>query len=253
MKFDDEFPKRVASARARLGITQAELAELVGVVQRQIAAYENGESKPRMGALIRLSKALNTSIAWLTEGAPRLILERGDSDPHGEIAIIDTKSVSKWLDPTEDHSSLITKLHKTTNILGEFSFAIINSDPAMAFSGTDGYGFPIGSIVYFDPSIEVKDQDFVLAILPNGNCIFRQIFMGFGGPQLNALDSRYPPESVKNMAEDDVGPTLISAVGCSYQLPAMNRIEVSNINLHVLQKALYPTPSSMVDGKDEKE
>lgn len=40
MKFDEDFPKRVASARAQLGITQTQLAEMVGVVQRQIAAYE---------------------------------------------------------------------------------------------------------------------------------------------------------------------------------------------------------------------
>lgn len=223
MKFDDEFPKRVANARAKLGITQSELAERVGVVQRQIAAYENGESRPRMGALLRLSKALNTPMTWLTEGAPLLVLERGDAEPHDEIAIIDIKNVSKWLDPAEDRSKLILKLHKTTNILSDLSFALINRDPAMAFSDADGYGFPLGAIVYFDPNIEAEDQDFVLVLLPNGNCIFRQIFMGFGGPQLNALDSRYPPESVASLVEDDIDPMLIPAVACSYQLPAMNR------------------------------
>lgn len=223
MKFDAEFPKRVSSARARLGITQAELAEKVGVVQRQIAAYENGESKPRMGALLRLSRALGTSITWLTEGAPLLILERGDAEPHDEIAIIDIKNVSKWLDPSIDRAELTVKLHKTTNILSDLSFAIINRDPAMAFGDADGYGFPLGSIVYFDPNIEAEDQDFVLALLPNGNCIFRQIFMGFGGPQLNALDSRYPPESTNSYIDDDVHPIFIPAVGCSYQLPAMER------------------------------
>lgn len=223
MKFDDEFPRRVASARARLGITQAQLAERVGVVQRQIAAYENGESKPRMGALLRLSSALNTPITWLTQGDPLLILEKGDAEPHDEIAIIDIKSVSKWLDPSEDRAKITIKLHKTTNILSDLSFAIINRDPAMAFSEADGYGFPIESIVYFDPNIEVEDQDFVLALLPNGDCIFRQIFIGFGGPQLNALDSRYPPESISDLIKDDIDPIYIAAVGCSYQLPAMKR------------------------------
>ncbi|MFQ6285594.1 helix-turn-helix transcriptional regulator [Yersinia enterocolitica] len=225
MKFDDKFPRRVANARAQLGITQAELAEKVGVVQRQIAAYENGESKPRMGALLRLSKALNKTITWLTQGEPLLVLESGDVEPYDEIAIIDIKDVSKWLDPLQDKRSLVKKLHKTTQILSDFSFAIINNDPAMAFGDADGNGFPIGSIVYFEPNIEAEDQDFVLALLPDGNSIFRQLFVGYGSPLLNPLDSRYPQEPLRNYVDDDGDePIIIPAVGCSYKLPSAGRI-----------------------------
>ncbi|WP_447871988.1 helix-turn-helix domain-containing protein [Serratia fonticola] len=224
MKFDDEFPKRVASARAQLGITQTELAEMVGVVQRQIAAYENGESKPRMGSLMRLSKALSKPMTWLTQGEPLLVLERGDAEPHDEIAIIDIKDVSKWLDPLQDRSALVKKLHKTTYILSDLSFAIVNSDPAMAFGDADGNGFPIGSIVYFEPNIDAEDQDFVLALLPNGSSIFRQLFVGYGGPVLNPLDSRYPQEMLGKYSEDGYEPMIIPAVGCSYKLPSASRI-----------------------------
>lgn len=225
MKFDDDFAERVANARAQLGITQTELAERVGVVQRQIAAYENGESKPRMGSLLRLSKALNKPITWLTQGDPLLVLDRGDAEPHDEIAIIDIKDVSEWLSPANDRSHLIKKLHKTTHILSELSFAIINSDPAMAFGDADGNGFPLGSTVYFEPNIEAEDQDFVLALMPDGSAIFRQLFIGYGGPLLNPLDSRYPQEKLHDYYDDEdySDPIVIPAVGCSYPLPAAGR------------------------------
>lgn len=224
MKFDEDFPRRVASARAQLGITQTQLAEMVGVVQRQIAAYENGESKPRMGSLLRLSRALGKPMAWLAQGEPLLIIERGDSEPHDEIAIIDIKDVSKWLDPAHNRDSLVKKLHKTSYILSDLSFAIVNNDPAMAFGDPDGNGFPIGSIVYFEPNIDAEDQDFVLALLPDGSAIFRQLFVGYGGPLLNPLDSRYPQEAIRKYHEDGYEPMLIPAVGCSYKLPSSRRL-----------------------------
>ncbi|MEJ5176971.1 helix-turn-helix domain-containing protein [Erwinia sp. MYb416] len=68
MNFDSSFPKRVATARQAIGMTQAELAKAVGVVQRQIAAYEGAEARPREKVLVNLAAALGTSVAWLTTG-----------------------------------------------------------------------------------------------------------------------------------------------------------------------------------------
>ncbi|MEI4896930.1 helix-turn-helix transcriptional regulator, partial [Klebsiella pneumoniae] len=66
--FDDSFPNRVSIARTALGLTQDELAQKVGVVRRQIAAYEGGEAKPRINALQNLAAALGTTTSWLTSG-----------------------------------------------------------------------------------------------------------------------------------------------------------------------------------------
>ena len=40
---EDGFPQRLLSERSRQNLTQQELANMVGISQRQIAAYEAGE------------------------------------------------------------------------------------------------------------------------------------------------------------------------------------------------------------------
>lgn len=56
--------------RTKLGMTQAELAELVGVARVSIIAIENGRFIPTTETALRISQALNVSIEkifWLQE------------------------------------------------------------------------------------------------------------------------------------------------------------------------------------------
>lgn len=52
------FPERLAWARAEAGLTQRELAEKSGISVPQIARYEGGLSKPRLGAALKLARVL---------------------------------------------------------------------------------------------------------------------------------------------------------------------------------------------------
>ncbi|QWU34868.1 helix-turn-helix domain-containing protein [Serratia ureilytica] len=59
--------ERVRTRREALGITQTELADLVGIRQQSIASIENGETKnPRK--IFELSQALKCSMQWLKTG-----------------------------------------------------------------------------------------------------------------------------------------------------------------------------------------
>ncbi|MEN8173925.1 MAG: helix-turn-helix transcriptional regulator [Chloroflexota bacterium] len=56
--------------RKNLGLTQAQLAELVGVARVSIIAVENSRFLPTIETALRISKALNMpieSIFWLKE------------------------------------------------------------------------------------------------------------------------------------------------------------------------------------------
>lgn len=56
--------------RIKLGMTQAELAELVGVARVSIIAIESGRFIPTIETALRISQALNNSIEkifWLQE------------------------------------------------------------------------------------------------------------------------------------------------------------------------------------------
>jgi transcriptional regulator with XRE-family HTH domain len=60
---------RIARARKESGLTQEELAALVGVSPRSIQGYEAGKVVPyrRMG---QLAQAVNREVGWMLEGDP---------------------------------------------------------------------------------------------------------------------------------------------------------------------------------------
>jgi transcriptional regulator with XRE-family HTH domain len=53
---------RVAERRKELGLSQAELAELVGTTQSAIARLESGGRPPRIDTLLRIAEALDCDL-----------------------------------------------------------------------------------------------------------------------------------------------------------------------------------------------
>jgi DNA-binding XRE family transcriptional regulator len=49
-------------AREQAGMTQAELAVVLGIKQPNIARWETGERLPRVDTAVRLAKALGTTV-----------------------------------------------------------------------------------------------------------------------------------------------------------------------------------------------
>ena len=60
------FSEKVRDARASLGLSQPQVAQMAGVSVRSILAYEKGEMVPRQGTMLKLAKALQVSVKFLT-------------------------------------------------------------------------------------------------------------------------------------------------------------------------------------------
>lgn len=60
------FSEKVRDARASLGLSQPQVAQMTGVSVRSILAYEKGEKLPRQGTMLKLAKALQVSVKFLT-------------------------------------------------------------------------------------------------------------------------------------------------------------------------------------------
>ena len=61
---------KIKELRAELGMTQAQLAELVGVARVSIVSIENGRFIPTIETALRISRALNVpieNIFWLKD------------------------------------------------------------------------------------------------------------------------------------------------------------------------------------------
>ena len=71
---DDErrkqFGARLRKMRQLLGLTQAELAEKIGMSKQAITLYETGRREASYKNLVALSRALNVTTDWLLDAPP---------------------------------------------------------------------------------------------------------------------------------------------------------------------------------------
>jgi ribosome-binding protein aMBF1 (putative translation factor) len=74
--FFAQIAERVAERRKELGLSQAELAELVATTQSAIARLESGGRPPRIDTLLRIADALDCEL--LVELKPRTRTKRGE-------------------------------------------------------------------------------------------------------------------------------------------------------------------------------
>lgn len=68
---------RIAEHRKAQDLTQAQLGELVGVTQQQIASFEIGRRRIPVSTLPLLAKALGVGIETLIDGKPKATGKRG--------------------------------------------------------------------------------------------------------------------------------------------------------------------------------
>lgn len=62
-----EIGKKIATARKNAGMTQTELAEIIGVYQKDISRWERNELKPNIEYFAQICKALNISADEILE------------------------------------------------------------------------------------------------------------------------------------------------------------------------------------------
>jgi ribosome-binding protein aMBF1 (putative translation factor) len=75
--FFGQIADRVAERRKELGLSQAELAELVATTQSAIARLESGGRPPRIDTLLRIANALDCEL--VVELKPRTNMKRGEA------------------------------------------------------------------------------------------------------------------------------------------------------------------------------
>jgi ribosome-binding protein aMBF1 (putative translation factor) len=75
--FFGQIADRVAERRKELGLSQAELAELVATTQSAIARLESGGRPPRIDTLLRIANALDCEL--VVELKPRTKTKRGEA------------------------------------------------------------------------------------------------------------------------------------------------------------------------------
>ena len=191
MSLDSSFPLRVAMARNSLGFTQAELAKKVGVVARQIAAYEGGEARPRDKALHNLAAALGTTSDWLATGSgigPDVKNVRKTVT----VPLIPVYTIIQASSATEGiAASSASDFIACPEGAGENSFAFIVQGDSMTCDGP--VSFPDGTIITIDPDVKPEHGDFGLFFLRDSTeATFKQLVIDQGKHYLKGLNPAWP-------------------------------------------------------------
>jgi transcriptional regulator with XRE-family HTH domain len=66
---DDHVGARIRERRIMLGLTQQQLAEMIGVTYQQAHKYERGINRVSAGRLYEIARVLNAPITYFYEGA----------------------------------------------------------------------------------------------------------------------------------------------------------------------------------------
>ncbi|EMN3010603.1 TPA: helix-turn-helix domain-containing protein [Proteus mirabilis] len=194
MNIDDNFKNRIQLVRQSLGLTQGDLADKVGVVRRQIAAYEAGDSKPRINVLNNLAATLGATAEWLAQGIgepPEIGRVRSTITLPLIPVISFAQAGNLFKENNDDSKSLIgyDYIAAPQNASSD-SFAIVIEGESM--QSDNGMSFTTGSLVIFDPLIEPTNGDFVLCRSPNyESAIFKQYIVDQGHEYLASLNNKY--------------------------------------------------------------
>ena len=65
---DDHVGRRIRDRRVMLGLTQQQLAEMIGVTYQQAHKYERGINRVSAGRLFEVAHALSAPITYFYEG-----------------------------------------------------------------------------------------------------------------------------------------------------------------------------------------
>lgn len=192
----NKFGDRVKNARIQRGMTQTDLAKMVGISRQQITNYEKNDSTPKDSVMNMLSAALGVSIKWLETGDKMLeghIIRGGVDFIRRPIPLISWEQaalmpnkliddlVYQWIFPPED--------------CGVNAFALKVIGESMEPEFTDG------ATIIVEPNIEPMSGDFVVAKFGKDDDItFKRLFKDAGKYYLRPTNLSYESIRLDNLS-----------------------------------------------------
>ena len=103
---DNHFAGRIRERRIMLGLTQQQLAEMIGVTYQQAHKYERGINRVSAGRLFEIARALDAPITYFYEGigeeGPRQIM------PHQRVQLEIARNFAEIR--SEKHQEAVSQL-----------------------------------------------------------------------------------------------------------------------------------------------
>nr|DAF71545.1 MAG TPA: hypothetical protein [Caudoviricetes sp.] len=175
-----DFSTRVKALREGAGLTQAELADKVGLTNRAVGAWESGRSRPRLDKLSKLADILGTTPYYLLNGDGP---ERVESRAASAVVPMRTLGVTRMGDGDEQEADSVVEVPEGVAERHPGLFVVHGIGSCM------DRRFPEDAALGVDPSMRPKTGDAVLA-RDEAHGSFVHVYMaGSGGTVMLSADS----------------------------------------------------------------
>jgi two-component system response regulator len=143
--------QKIKERRKSLGMTQADLAEMLGLSHQQVQRYETGESTLAVSRAIEIATILNVKMNYFYDDAP-LARELSDKAAAGLIVKKPLKPLKMLLVEDSEHDELLFRKAVEKSSVDAEVQAILNPEKVMEFleSYPIKYGAPHPDIILLD-------------------------------------------------------------------------------------------------------
>ena len=180
-----DISSRVRNLRAKLGMTQLQLAEIVGVAQNSIQKIESGDTKnPRN--IERLAEVLQTTPEFLRFGVGDIDNATVVASAGNYLPLISMVQAGVWTD-IQEVAPLDVELYPCPIKCSKRSFIVKVEGESMLPD------FKPGDLIYVDPEVQVENGSYVVARLDDENqATFKQLIIDGNKKYLKALNPDWP-------------------------------------------------------------
>lgn len=185
-------PERVVEARERLKWSQAELARRAGLSQPTVWSIENDQTQEvKLSTAQKLAVATGRPIEYFTGEIDRNAVPVSDVQAL-RVPIVSWVHAGKKTPVSDPHPPGAPEgWEEVTVRVSSGSFALkVRGDSMVA---PDGSGFPEGSIIIIDPSLEAQNGDYVVVRFDNTDeATFKRLVVDGPLKLLKPLNPTYP-------------------------------------------------------------
>jgi SOS-response transcriptional repressor LexA len=194
-----EYKERIKAARRHAGLTQAQLAKLVGIDQASVSDLERGRSQ-RSSYNASIAKACGVSAIWIESGSGPMVSETTEQPNVKDVVqpqllyrypVISWVSAGSWEEAVQPYPDGFSDRYEVSDYdsKGPAFWLEVKGDSMTAPAGVS---VPEGMMILVDTEADVKPGKLVVAKLPASNeATFKKLVEDGGIRYLKPLNPAY--------------------------------------------------------------
>ena len=194
-----EYKERIKAARRHAGLTQAQLAKVVGIDQASISDLERGRSQ-RSSYNASIAKACGVSAIWLESGSGPMVSADAEQSNVKDVVqpellyrypVISWVSAGSWEEAVQPYPDGFSDRYEVSDYdsKGPAFWLEVKGD---SMTAPTGVSVPEGMMILVDTEADVKPGKLVIAKLPASNeATFKKLVEDGGIRYLKPLNPAY--------------------------------------------------------------